>query len=95
MFLRNLESFVDSFTNSYARNDYHEFAPAVQPVKLVYGLDVGVSFSCACLHFDGEVVFSGECLRKRKRVIPLNLPDVGSDVCVRNLYGAVAENWER
>ena len=62
MILRHLERLVHALADSDARYDNDELCPAIRLVELVHSLDVGIGFSDAGLHLDGQVVFALERL---------------------------------
>ena len=90
--LRHLKRLVNALADGDRRHDHDELRPTVGLIQLVHGLDVGIGFSDAGLHLDGQVVFAFELLGRLDLPITLDLPDmlkylsVGQfwhDLCVR------------
>ena len=71
--LGHLERLVDTLPDSHAGYHHDELAPAVVPVQLVHGLDVGVGLAHAGLHLNGKIVVPFQPGRRSNLVGPLDL----------------------
>ena len=76
MLLCHLKGLVHALPDGHAGHHHDKLAPAVVPVQLVHGLDVGVGLTHAGLHFDGEIVPALQPGRGGNLVGPLDLVQV-------------------
>ena len=76
VFLRDLKGLVHALADGDRRHDDDELHPSVPLVEFVDGLDVGVGFADARLHFDRKVEsVSFQFLRRPDPLRPLHLAD--------------------
>ena len=68
MFLGHLEGFIHTLPDGHAGHYNNEFTPTVVLVQLEHSFDVGVGFTDAGLHLNGEVIAVGPALQLVRRL---------------------------
>lgn len=85
MLLGHLEGFVHALPNGDTGHHHNELAPAIRPVQLIHGLDIGVGLANARFHLDGQVIPALQPRGRRDLILPLDLLDMVQDDPVAQL----------
>ena len=71
MLLCHLEGLIYTFTNGDTRNNNDELAPAILLIQFIHCLNICVGLTNTRLHFNGQIEFSFQLMRRCNLIISL------------------------